>query len=164
MRRKAVALFVLDLAFVAIFGAMLQDPLRSGGMVGRLGGAFCLVFFALAALAAAWQLVRPDTMTLDSDGFTLSGGLVWSPHKVSWRDVDRFLVHTTPRGGRLLRVVYTPALDEPGLPVERVETLGTEGRFFRQWPLPSREMADLLNRFREARLAETMPASGQGGG
>ena len=97
-------------------------------------------FFGLAVCMGLALLARPQTLLLNSSGFTLAGGLDLTPQKTAWRHVERFFVN---HEGFL-----SPGpvgLRYRGLPGARI----LPG----EWELPIQEMVARLNAYRERALA-----------
>ena len=138
-------LFMLLLSSVAtsafIFVVLLfNDFSRPEGAWGAMFGWFGVVFFGLGVCMGLALLARPQTLLLDSAGFTLAGGLNLTPQKTAWRHVERFFVNHEG--------FFSPGtvgLRYRGLPGERI----LPG----QWELPTREMVARLNAYRERALA-----------
>ena len=95
-RGKTLACLAISLAFVAI-SAFLPDD---GG--DRTWRWLCGGFFALGVAVFAAVTVWPQRVTLDAQGFTISGGLARRPRHRAWRDVDHFYPHRLPRGGTMV--------------------------------------------------------------
>ncbi len=73
---------------------------------GGWAGWFILLFFGLSIPVFGWTLIRPQRLTLDEQGFVLSGGMVRSPRQVRWSDVRGFFVYRLPRGGKMIDYNY----------------------------------------------------------
>ncbi|MBA1139080.1 hypothetical protein H0241_02235 [Mesorhizobium sp. CCANP35] len=70
---------------------------------------WCIAFFGLGALVFAWQLVRPQILVLNGQGFSLGGGLVRSPKLVPWKDIEGFfVVHRRRRIGDMIGYNFAP--------------------------------------------------------
>lgn len=97
-------------------------------------------FFGLGVCLSLALLARPQTLLLNSAGFTLAGGLNLTPQKTAWRHVERFFVNH--EGFPTSRTV---GLRYRGLPGARI----LPG----EWELPTQEMVARLNAYRERALA-----------
>lgn len=53
---------------------------------------FAFLFFATWPLVSLWTLIRPFRLTLDSDGFELSGGTSRKSTKILWSQTEPFFV------------------------------------------------------------------------
>ncbi len=107
---------------------------------GVIFGWFGVVFFGLGVCMGLALLARPQTLLLNSAGFTLAGGLNLTPQKTAWRHVERFFVnHEGFPSSRTVGLRYR------GLPGARI----LPG----EWELPTQEMVARLNAYRERALA-----------
>lgn len=113
---------------------------RPEGAWGAMFGWFAVAFFGLGVCLSLALLARPQTLLLDSAGFTLAGGLNLKPQKTAWRHVERFFVN---HEGFLSP--GTVGLRYRGLPGERILSGA--------WELPTREMVARLNSYRARALA-----------
>lgn len=86
-----------SLAFVAV-GVWLIDKAQADD---RMMPWLCILFFGFCAAAFALQLLRPQRLVLDADGFQVEGGLK-TGRKVAWSDVEAFFRWTLPRGGAMV--------------------------------------------------------------
>lgn len=113
---------------------------RPEGAWGAMFGWFAIGFFGLGVCLSLALLARPQTLLLNSAGFTLAGGLNLTPQKTAWRHVERFFVnHEGFPSSRTVGLRYC------GLPGARI----LPG----EWELPTREMVARLNAYRERALA-----------
>jgi hypothetical protein len=133
---------LLSLAFVAGGVLIVRDP-SSGA-----GGWLCMTFFGLCAVVFAIQLIRPQVLTLDIDGFTLDGGLVWSPKTVLWRDVQGFFVYRLPRGGKMIGYNWEPGAKKDTAARRLVRAFGADGALPKGWPGSPEQMVEDLNAYR----------------
>lgn len=142
-RWKIGGYLAISLAFVAIALLFLQHPDEDAWKL-KLG----LALFAPASAVFVWLLIHPQRLLLDSQGFTLAGGLVWSPKKVYWRDIDSFFVYSLPRGGKMIGYNYKPGLrDLPKLArINRV--FGADAALPKGWPKSPEAMVEDLNAYR----------------
>ncbi len=142
-RVKTVAYLVVSFAFVAI--AIFLPDARSQSNDWRY---WCGSLFGLGALVFLWLLGRPQILALDAEGFTLSGGLMRTPKKTKWKDVDRFFVYQLPRGGKMVGFNFTPGT-RPATPLmELNRRLGAEGALPKLWPGSPEALVDELNSYR----------------
>ena len=95
-RGKTLAGLAISLAFVVI---ALIVPRDGGDQTWRW---LCLVFFGLCTAVFVVLLVRPQRITLDRDGFAVTGGLARTAMRRRWDEVERFRVVRMPRGGTVV--------------------------------------------------------------
>jgi len=148
-RRKLLLYLFGSLVFVLGGIFMVQDPSADAGWAWS-----SLAFFGLCALVFICLLVRPQFLLLDGEGFTVGGGLVWSPKKILWRDVQGFFVYKPSR-----RVMMIGFNFEPGVrkhtPLDRfAATFGAEGALPSGWPGRPEKMVEKLNAYRQRAIAQ----------
>ena len=122
-----------------------------------LGG----VFFGLGCLIAVWMLIRPMSLVLDGEGFTLKGGMVRRENRIPWRDIESFFVYRgLPRGVQMIGFRYRPNRRPNPRIAAVVQAIvgGADGALPKGWPLNPQAMVDKLNAYRERALAAA-PAS-----
>jgi len=141
-RTKSMALFLVSIAFVAIAVFLPQTPSGSGAW--RVGAA---AFFGLGALVFAWLLVRPQRLILDSDGFTMTGGLVISPKTIRWSDVDRFFI--LPLGTRMIGFTYRDRSHPALLRNLNRRATGADGALPASWNADPDKVVEELNAYRQ---------------
>jgi hypothetical protein len=141
-RAKTALYLLISIIFVAVGAMLLRGP--SASAMAWL----CVAFFGLGVLLFAWLLIRPQTLDLDSEGFTLGGGMVRSPKKVLWREVEGFHVYRLPRGGKMIGYSYAPGPKKESAAVAFARDLGAESALPRGWPQSPEKMVDLLNAYR----------------
>ena len=125
----------LSLAFVALGLWLADDPALR----------WATAFFALCAGACAFLLLRPQRLTLDQEGFALTGGLARSPMRVAWRDVGEFMI----LGGPMIGFDYLPdATDTPRGAALASQIAGAQGALPGNWSRPTRTVVDQLNAYR----------------
>jgi hypothetical protein len=120
---KTVLLLVVSLGLVGAAvlppkGTAMPEPMRwlAGG------------FFGLCAIVFAWLLVRPMRLILDPQGFSIGGGLVLSPKKTLWRDVDQFFVYGVAPARKMVGFNYKPGVrDRSKLVKFSRRTAGVDG-------------------------------------
>jgi hypothetical protein len=62
---------------------------------------FGITFGGLCVAIFVRMLARPLILILDKDGFAIDGGY-GALKKTAWRDVEEFVVHELPRGGKVV--------------------------------------------------------------
>jgi hypothetical protein len=146
-RGKTLAYLAVSLIFVAMGAFMLGDP--SQATMAWL----CIVFFGLGVVAFIWLLIRPQTLTLDAEGFTLGGGMVRSPKTIPWRDVQGFFVYKLPKGGKMIGYNFAPGARKDTTIARLARGFGADGALPRAWPQSPEKMAETLNAYRARALA-----------
>jgi hypothetical protein len=107
--RTKVLLFLAGaLAFVAAY-VLLPDP---DDELPNWGG----WFFCLCAVVFFILLIRPRKLTLDRNGFSISGGLARNASKTPWADVTGFFPVTIRAGVSMVGFNYIA--DAKGKPRE----------------------------------------------
>jgi hypothetical protein len=141
--RLQISLYLLgSLVFVVIGLVVIQNPSP------RIGAWFAVLFFGLCAAVFATLLLRPQVLILDAGGFTVGGGLIRSPRKVLWRDVEGFFVYRLPKGGKTIGYNLAPAARKD-TPLTRIaSSLGADGALPRGWPGSPEKMVEDLNAYR----------------
>jgi hypothetical protein len=121
---------------------------------GVMFGWFAVAFFGLGVCLSLALLARPQTLLLDSVGFTLDGGLIRTPQKTAWRDVERFFVYrqgfTSPS---MIGFDYAADRAPNHWLLKYSRAVGLEGALPDGWAMPTREMVARLNAYRERALA-----------
>lgn len=84
---KTLTALIVAVVSVAIFFLCTLLGLVADGAGKWVCFAFACSFGAIAVVFAG-LVVRPMRLTLDSNGFTLTGGWKRSPRFVAWRDID----------------------------------------------------------------------------
>ncbi len=138
-RWKIGLYLAISLAFVA--GGLWASP-ASGVNAWKMD--FAVGFFGLGSLVFVWLLIRPQRLHLDPQGFTLSGGLVRTPHKVLWAEVDRFFVYRLPRGGKMVGYNFKPGVRKPSALRSITRGLGAEAALPKGWPQSPEQLAEEL--------------------
>lgn len=137
--------------FIVLFvNASGRADLAQSAIIGWLG----IGFFGLCVCVFLGLLARPQTLLLDSVGFTLAGGLIRTPQKTAWRDVERFCIYrqgfTSPSF-----VGFNYATDRA--PKHRLlkfnRAMGADNVLPGVWALPTPEMVERLNAYRARALA-----------
>lgn len=115
---------------------------------------WCVAFFGLVALVFAWQLVRPQILVLNGQGFSLGGGLVRSPKLVPWKDIESFfVVHRRRRIGNMIGYNFAPGVKKSSVMGSVTKSLGAEAALPQGWTLSPEEMVVLLNEYRRRAVA-----------
>jgi hypothetical protein len=125
---------------------MIRGPAADHGS-GWLG----VGFFGLCSALFLCLLVRPQVLILDQTGFTLTGGLIWSPRKVAWRDAQEFFVYQLPRGGKMIGFNFQSGAETPWRRFNR--NFGAEGTLPKLWTESPEQMVEELNAYRSRALA-----------
>jgi hypothetical protein len=121
---------------------------------GVMFGWFAVAFFGLGVCLSLALLARPQTLLLDSAGFTLAGGLIRRPLKTAWRDVERFFVYRQGFASPSHIGINFAASRAPNhWLLKYSRAVGLEGALPDGWALPTREMVARLNAYRERALA-----------
>jgi len=145
-RTKVLLLLGGTLVFVAIY-AFLPDPNHE---LPTWGG----WFFGLCAIVFLMLLFRPRKLTLDAEGFSISGGLSRKAAKTKWRDVAGFFPVKMAAGPSMVGFDYTAdAQRKPrGTWVAKFIS-GADGAISGAWPCSTADLANQLNNFRVRALA-----------
>jgi hypothetical protein len=147
-RFKTTLFLILSLGFVALgllLGEQNDHSLRWG-----------TGFFALCSLVFIIQLVRPQKLSLDQEGLSLSGGLLRSPTKIAWRDVTHFFVVQIRPGTSMIGFNYSAdASNKPRGAAFSRRIAGADGALSGVWAGSNASVVDKLNAYRL--LATTSP-------
>lgn len=145
-RGKTACMLLGSLAFVAM-GLFVPD--REGNYL--IWGA---VFFAACSTVLVVLLIRPQRLSLDQEGLTLSGGLLRSPTRIAWRDVSGFfVVPIRPGGSSLIGFNYSPgAANKPKGAAFSRRLAGADGALSGVWSGSNTAVVDKLNAYREYAL------------
>ena len=148
-RAKTATLLAISIAFVAI-AVLLPDSAR-GSYEMSIAAA---LFFGFCALVFLWLLIRPHRIVVDSEGFAMVGGLVFSPKKTLWRDAEPFFVCRLANRRKVVGFNYrSGARDSSPLLKFNRRSAGADGAL----PILPRgspeELVDQLNAYRERALA-----------
>jgi hypothetical protein len=147
-RLKITGVLLGSLAFVSI--AALLPSQRGDSDQWRLWGG---AFFGICAVVFCWLLIRPQRLTFDPEGFTVSGGLVRSPKKIAWRSIEPFFVDRLPRGGKMIGFNFRPeARPDRTLLMKLNGRLGAEGSLPKLWPGSPDQVVEELNAYRKQAL------------
>jgi len=104
-------------------------------------------------LVFCWLLIRPQRLTLNPEGFTVSGGLVRSPKKIAWHSIEPFFVYRLPRGGKMIGFNFQPeGAPDRTLLMKLNGRLGAEGSLPKLWPGSPDQVVEELNAYRKQAL------------
>lgn len=160
-RTKTVLLLAASMAFVAL-AVLVPDADDSSHWRLLCGG-----FFGLCAAAFAVLLMRPQRLTFDREGYTLSGGLMLPSRvkTVPCRDIDEFFVYRTARGNKMIAVNFKRnAIERTWFARFSRAGFGADGAVPGLWPGGPQKMVDEFNRYRERALAGISTARHSSGG
>lgn len=136
-RKKTTLYLILSLGFVAS-GVLL--PNKDGSLL------WASAFFGLCAFVFIILLVRPQRLSLNREGFSLSGGLLLSPTKVAWQDVTGFFVVRVRPGNSLIGFNYSPnASTKPRGAAFSRRIAGADGAISGVWSGSNAAVVDKLN-------------------
>src|SRR5438270_646838 len=111
---------------------------------------WCGALFGLGVLVFSWLLIRPQRLTLDQEGFSVSGGLARSPKKIPWRNIEPFFLYQLPRGGKMIAFNFKPGAEVHRTLLMKLNAkLGADGSLPRLWPGSPHNLVDELNAYRE---------------
>ncbi|WP_443136892.1 STM3941 family protein [Mesorhizobium sp. ORS 3428] len=132
-------------AFVCVGILMVRNPPAHpeslAGFKQIAGGWLGIIFFGLCSLIYVRLLTHPHVLILDGNGFVLSGGLIRSPRKIAWREVQGFHVR---RQRRTKSIGYSLVSGgATGSSLRRAERRLPGG-----WSLSIENMVDVLNIYR----------------
>jgi hypothetical protein len=147
-RISAAVYLAIALAFVALGVWVVSHPSQIKDL---LFGWLDIILFGLGVAVFAWLLVRPQVLYLNSEGFSLRGGVVRAPQLTRWGDVQSFYAFRLPRGGMMIGFNYAEGR-RPKLAV-LARLAGAEGALPKGWPKSPDAMAAILNDYRERALA-----------
>ncbi|MDX8532471.1 STM3941 family protein [Mesorhizobium sp. VK25A] len=161
-RAKNLLYLLGGIAFVWIGAYLVRDSGSQSGLIAVkmiVIGWTSIVFFGLCALASVLLFVRPRVLILDGSGLAIGGGIVRSPLKIAWRDIQGFHVRKQNRhksiGFRFEPGAKTPLNRRPGIEL----SLPGGG-----WTLSIEKMVELLNTYRQQALnSEAEPVSAVAG-
>ena len=146
-RTKVVLLLAGSLAFVAAY-ALLPDPDHTLPVWGGW-------FFGLCALVAAVLFLRPRALTLDEEGFSISGGLIRTPRKTAWKDVTGFFPISPAAGSSIVGFNYSAdAASKPRGTWVAKHLSGADAGISGGWSCSTVDLARQLNAYRDRALAQ----------
>ena len=144
-RSKTAFLFLFSIMFTCI-GLFLPD--EQGSMMQWVA-----IFFGTCSATFVIMLVRPRQLSLDENGFSVSGGFLRSPQNTAWRDVSEFFVLSLRPGTSFVGYHFSPEFVEkhPTVKLARNVT-GADGMLHGPWPGTNAKLADKLNAYRQLAL------------
>ena len=146
-RTKVLLFLVGTLAFVAVY-VFLPNP---DDALPSWGG----WFFGLCALVFVVLLVRPRRLTLDRNGFSISGGLAWRASATDWAEVTDFFPIRVRVGASMVGFNYSADAKNKRRGTWIAKGIsGADGGLSGVWPCSIGELAEQLNAYRERALAE----------
>ncbi|MNY33539.1 hypothetical protein D3C86_1678220 [compost metagenome] len=148
-RGKTARFLLISLVFVAVSIAIPNDAPGERYKLWLAGA-----FFGLCSVVFAFLLIRPQRLLLTPTGFTVAGGLVWSPKQILWRDVDPFFVYRLVRGGKMIGYNFTPGSRKDSALFHVNRFVGAEGGLPMDWPGSPEQMVELINVYRAQALAQ----------
>ena len=141
-QRTSLLMLIASVGFVTVGVFMLRDATQNP-IVGYL----IIIFFAAGIPLFAWRLVRPDVLTV------LSDGIIWRSAfrttQIRWDDVQGFRAYS-PTGKTLSKHVgfdFTDSyhVQSKGLRQTIKAFAGVDGSLGGGWELSAADLADLLN-------------------
>jgi hypothetical protein len=143
-RTKVLLLLLGSLVFVALY-LFLPDPNHQLPVWGGW-------FFGVGAAVFVLLVFRPRKLTLDSEGFMVSGGLTRRPSKIAWRDVTGFA--PIYAGTKMVGFRYAAETKRRprGTWLSR-RLSGADGAISGAWPCSTTDLAEQLNHYRERALS-----------
>lgn len=146
-RTKVLLLLAGSLAFVAGY-VLLPDPDHQMPVWGGW-------FFGVCALVAAVLLLRPRTLTLDKDGFSISGGLIRTARTTPWKDVTGFFPLRIRAGSSMVGFNYSAdAASKPRGTWVAKHLSGADAGISGGWSCSTADLANQLNAYRDRALAQ----------
>ena len=142
-RRKALGLLLISCTFVAISAWRLTDPnAASDGSWPMLGGAF----FGLGVLIFTAQIVWPETLILDREGFTQS--VLGRKRSQKWSDIEEFLLWSPSPGAQMVGYNFKPDRRPKGALTQINRTLGCDAGLPGGWKMSPRELLTTLQEWK----------------
>jgi len=136
-----VPLLLISVAMFAVGGSILD--------ASPVFGWLCIVLFAFIGLLSAVLVLRPQTLRLDAQGFTISGGPLLKPATTLWRDVTEFFVFNMPSGGTLPGYNFQPHYTRNAR-LRRINSkLGAESTVAGRWKISTEELTAALENYRQ---------------
>lgn len=144
-RTKVVLLLAGALVFVVGY-AFLPDP---DHQLPSWGG----WFFGLCAAIFVVLLLRPRKLTLNRDGFSISGGLKRKPTMIEWQDVTGFFPLRIRAGSSMVGFDYSSNAKNKARGTWVSKRLaGADGGISGAWRCSNADLANQLNAYRERAL------------
>ena len=151
-RLKIVIYLAVCAGFVALGVVGLTHP-SANSPLDRNFAWLPIVFFGLGVPVFCWMLVRPQTLKLDVEGFTLDGGFARKPYRVFWRDIEPFFVFKMSRGGAMAGFNYLSGRRPQTALSAMSHNLGADGALPKAWTLSTEALVAKLNDYRDRALA-----------
>ncbi|ARN82715.1 STM3941 family protein [Methylocystis bryophila] len=145
---KVIGLGLGSLAFVVIGVSMLGDPTVEENWTAWA----VIAFFGFCGLVALALAIRPQTLTLDRNGFTVAGGFVPKPHHTRWSDVQGFFVYSPQFGVKMIGFNYAPGKAPQSVLVKISRCLGPEAGIAGGWELSPGDLVEKLNDYQRRAL------------
>jgi len=123
---------------------MIQEPKTTSVAWGWAG----VTFFGLGVVVFLWLLIRPQVLILDSGGFTVDGGLIRTPKRVAWRDVQGFGVIHAGRGAKMVGYNFEPHAKPKSLLTRINRSFGADAALPQGWQISAEQLAADLNVYR----------------
>jgi hypothetical protein len=161
IRSSRVFLGVLGVAVAAIGLGATYLPLDGsvrGAFFKYLGTPF---LFAISPLLL-WGVIRPPVIRIDSEGFTLDGGLRRKSSRIGWRDIEAFVMYAPYPGATmaaLRRQVWVGYKMIPRHPVTAMTPpidclISTvDGSLGGGWPIEPKALVEFMENCRRNALA-----------
>ncbi|HEY5071356.1 MAG TPA: hypothetical protein VII63_04925 [Caulobacteraceae bacterium] len=138
--------------FVVMLAALAPSLLRPESGTRLFWTWAGCAFLGVGVLVFSWMQVRPQVIGLDANGLTLAGGLVRTPLKIAWRDIEPFFVFDLPRGGSMVGFNYAPGR-QPDSPLAGFASgFGADGALPGSWTPSTKDMVAKLNDYRRRAL------------
>jgi len=123
------------------------------------GWASC-IFFGIGIGVFLVSIVKPSTIALDTDGFTVT--IVGRRrNKVQWKDIEPLYISTLSRGVKVAAYRYAAGKGPKSLASRIGKALGADGYLPKAFAQRPQVMVEKLNDYRERALAANR--SGQNG-
>ncbi|TIU30991.1 MAG: hypothetical protein E5W38_17475 [Mesorhizobium sp.] len=144
-RTKGLLCLVPSAAFVWLGAYLIRDYMNKpifAALKMIVAGSLGISFFGLCSLIFAWLIIRPHFLILDGGGFTVGGGLIRTPFKIAWQDVQGFHIRRQRRS-KAVGFRFEPSAKPRSDGRPRIE-----GGLPRGWRLSTEKMVETLNSYR----------------
>jgi hypothetical protein len=108
--RSARWIYAAAFTMIVVPGALVIWANIRIGLLDRSHSSLLAVLLTPVMLGSLWFALHPPVLTLDSTGFTVTGGFVRSPITTRWQDVKEFLVYDPPKSF-FPKIAYEPSAD-----------------------------------------------------
>ncbi|MFN3817197.1 STM3941 family protein [Brevundimonas sp.] len=154
LRSKALLLAFLALPMIGVcLFIALDHPQSVTRWIGWLGAAF----FTLGLFAIFVRLIRPDTLILTAEGFTLRD---WKQtQQIQWTDIKEFFVWSS-HGSAMASWRLHESARQASLMARINRPFGLDGSIGVGWPYPPKQMADVLAEWKQRHAPESHPHQG----